>query len=46
MLLEILLFAVICFMLVIPWLLKRENGKLLSVYDSFLMCPFVHEKLS
>lgn len=44
--LEILLFAVICFMLAVPWLLKRESGKLLSVYDNFLICPFVHEKLS
>jgi hypothetical protein len=45
-LLEIFHFAVVCFMLVIPWLLKSESDKLLSVYDSSLICPLLPEKLS
>lgn len=35
-----------CFMLLIPQLFKSENDKLLSIHDSFLMCPLVREKLS
>lgn len=39
-------FAVVCFMLIISWLFKSVSDKFLSVHDSFLICPLVHEKLS
>lgn len=46
MFLEVFFFVVICFMFVILGFFKSESDKLLLVYDSFLMCFFVYEKLS